>query len=158
MRISDWSSDVCSSDLTPQPLSFRLPAAELAAIVALGKPSVVVGDRTAAEGVPVTSVDKIAAAGNDGADLPDAVAAVAKAPTSGGSTGRPKLILSGAPGLTPAVTPEIGDFGLEAGSIVLLPGPLYHNAPFTMMMLATAYGAHVVLLPRFDRSEEHTSE
>src|SRR3546814_18070274 len=118
MRISDWSSDVCSSDL------------ELAAIVALGKPSVVVGDRPAAEGVPVTSVDKIAAAGNDGADLPDAVAAVAKAPTSGGSTGRPKLILSGAPGLTPAVTPEIGDFGLEAGSIVLLPGPLYHNAPF----------------------------
>src|SRR3546814_4570096 len=105
MRISDWSSDVCSSDL------------ELAAIVALGKPSVVVGDRPAAEGVPVTSVDKIAAAGNDGADLPDAVAAVAKAPTSGGSTGRPKLILSGAPGLTPAVTPEIGDFGLEAGSI-----------------------------------------
>src|SRR3546814_2752067 len=88
MRISDWSSDVCSSDLTPQPLSFRLPAAELAAIVALGKPSVVVGDRPAAEGVPVTSVDKIAAAGNDGADLPDAVAAVAKAPTSGGSTGR----------------------------------------------------------------------
>src|SRR3546814_19796119 len=87
MRISDWSSDVCSSDV---------------------------------------------------------------APTSGGSTGRPKLILSGAPGLTPAVTPEIGDFGLEAGSIVLLPGPLYHNAPFTMMMLATAYGAHVVLLPRFD--------
>src|SRR3546814_6815490 len=76
---------------TPQPLSFRLPAAELAAIVALGKPSVVVGDRPAAEGVPVTSVDKIAAAGNDGADLPDAVAAVAKAPTSGGSTGRPKL-------------------------------------------------------------------
>src|SRR3546814_1142715 len=107
MRISDWSSDVCSSDL------------ELAAIVALGKPSVVVGDRPAAEGVPVTSVDKIAAAGNDGADLPDAVAAVAKAPTSGGSTGRPKLILSGAPGLTPAVTPaKIGRATSELQSLM----------------------------------------
>ena len=33
---------------------------------------------------------------------------------------------------------------------MLLPGPLYHNAPFSMMMLGTALGAHVVLLPRFD--------
>ena len=137
---------------TPQPLSFRLPAAELEAIVALGKPRVVVGDPAieGRESVQVTSIGEIEAAGDADSDLPDAVAVVAKAPTSGGSTGRPKLILSGAPGLTPAVTPTVGDFQLNAGSIALLPGPLYHNAPFTMMMLATSYGAHVVLLPRFD--------
>ncbi|MBB5705473.1 AMP-binding protein [Sphingopyxis panaciterrulae] len=135
---------------TPQPLSFRLPTAELEAIVALGKPRIVVGDPAMGERVRITSVDEVQAAGDADVDLPDAVAAVAKAPTSGGSTGRPKLILSGTPGLTPAVTPEVGDFQLNDGSIALLPGPLYHNAPFTMMMLATAYGAHVVLLPRFD--------
>ncbi|MDB5579290.1 MAG: putative fatty-acid--CoA ligase [Bradyrhizobium sp.] len=134
---------------TPQPLSFRLPAAELNAIVALAKPSLVIG-QCAQEGmVAITTVAQVEGAGLSDDDLPDTVASVAKAPTSGGSTGPPKLILSGAAGLTPSVTPLVGDFMLNAHSVVLLPGPLYHNASFTMMMLATAYGAHVILLPRF---------
>jgi bile acid-coenzyme A ligase len=33
---------------------------------------------------------------------------------------------------------------------MLLPAPLYHNAPFGMMMTGTALGCHVVLTPRFD--------
>src|SRR3546814_16711637 len=70
---------------TPQPLSFRLPAAELAAIVAPGKPRVVVGHPPAAAGVPVTSVDKLAGAGTDGSAPTYAAAALAKAHTTGRS-------------------------------------------------------------------------
>jgi len=121
----------------------------LAAIVALAAPALVIGQFDDAER-GFTSVARIEAANASDGDLPDVVAPVAKAPTSGGSTGRPKLILSGAPGLTLAVTPAVGDFLIKPDSVMLLPGPLYHNAPFSMMMLGTALGAHVVLLPRFD--------
>ena len=73
---------------TPQPLSFRLPSAELAAIVALAAPALVIGQVDDAER-GFTSVARIEAANASDSDLPDVVAPVAKAPTSGGSTGRP---------------------------------------------------------------------
>lgn len=135
---------------TPQPVSFRLPRAELEAIVALAASRLVVGLPGEADDGFFTSPSAIEAASDDDSDLPDRIPPIAKAPTSGGSTGRPKLILSGDPGVTPEDTPASGALMIEADSVVVLPGPLYHNAPFLMMMTATAFGAHVVLLPRFD--------
>ena len=99
---------------------------------------------------PVMTVADILALSDDDADLPDAVPAISKAPTSGGSTGRPKLILAGQPGLSPEVTPAEGGFRLRPVDTVMLPAPLYHNAPFGMMMSSTQLGAHLVLTPRFD--------
>jgi len=135
---------------TPQPVSFRLPKGELQAIVELAGTPLVIADFTHEVDRPVMTVAQIAALATDDADLPDAIPAISKAPTSGGSTGRPKLILSGQPGMTPAETPEVGGFGLKPGSRLVLPAPLYHNAPFGMMMSGTALGAHVILTPRFD--------
>ena len=135
---------------TPQPVSFRLPKSELQAIIELAASPLVVAAFDHDVSRPVMSVEALAALSDDDSDLPDAVPAVAKAPTSGGSTGRPKLILAGQPGLTEAATPEVGSYRLRPGDTVLLPAPLYHNAPFSIMMLGTALGAHLVIMPRFD--------
>jgi bile acid-coenzyme A ligase len=86
----------------------------------------------------------------DDGPVPDAVSPAWKAPTSGGSTGRPKLILAGQPGVTPKETPEVGGFRIRPIDTLLIPAPMYHNAPFGMMMSATALGAHVVVMARFD--------
>jgi len=135
---------------TPQPISFRLPKGELQAIVELARSPLVIAEFDHAIDRPVMTVAELAALSDDDSDLPDRVPAIAKAPTSGGSTGRPKLILAGQPGVAPKVTPAEGGFRLKPDSIALAPAPLYHNAPFGMMMSGTALGAHMVLTPRFD--------
>lgn len=135
---------------TPQPISFRLPKHELQAIVELAKAPVVIAEFEHAIDRPVVTVADLLARSDDDSDLPDAIPPISKAPTSGGSTGRPKLILAGQPGVTWKETPEVGGFRLKPGGRVLLPAPLYHNAPFGMMMSGTALGAHIILTPRFD--------
>jgi bile acid-coenzyme A ligase len=135
---------------TPQPVAFRLPKAELEAIMDLAQTPVVIANFEHAIDRPLLSVADLLALSDDDSDLPDAIAPVSKAPTSGGSTGRPKLILSGSPGVTSADIPEVGGWRLTPDSVALLPAPLYHNAGFGMMMAAFSVGAHMVLLPRFD--------
>jgi bile acid-coenzyme A ligase len=135
---------------TPQPVSFRLPKSELEAIMELAQTPVVIAEFDHQIDRPLLSVPDLLALSDDDSDLPDAVAPVSKAPTSGGSTGRPKLILSGQPGVTARETPEVGGWRMKPSSICVLPAPLYHNAGFGMMMAAFSVGAHMVLLPRFE--------
>ncbi|THD54994.1 MAG: acid--CoA ligase [Phenylobacterium sp.] len=135
---------------TPQPVSFRLPKGELEAIIELARTPIVIADFKHDIDRPLVTVADIAAKSDDDADLPDATSPVSKAPTSGGSTGRPKLILAGQPGVTLKETPEIGGWRLKADSIAVLPAPLYHNAGFGMMMAAMSQGCHLVVMPRFD--------
>ncbi|MDB5435541.1 MAG: baiB [Phenylobacterium sp.] len=135
---------------TPQPVSFRLPKGELEQIMELARTPIVIAEFKHEIDRPLVSIADLAAKSDDEGDLPDATAPVSKAPTSGGSTGRPKLILSGQPGVTPRETPEIGGWRLKPDSIAVLPAPLYHNAGFGMMMAAIAVGCHLVVMPRFD--------
>ena len=135
---------------TPQPISFRLPKAELEAIMDLAKTPVVIGEFKHQIDRPLLTAEGLLAMSDDATDLPDKIPPISKAPTSGGSTGRPKLILAGQPGVSPRQTPEVGGFRIKPDSIVLLPAPMYHNAPFGMMMASTQLGAHVVVMPRFD--------
>jgi bile acid-coenzyme A ligase len=135
---------------TPQPISFRLPKGELEAIMELAKTPVVIAQFDHQIDRPLLSVADLLALSDDDSDLPDVTAPVSKAPTSGGSTGRPKLILAGQPGVSTAEIPEVGGWQLKPDSVALLPAPLYHNAGFGMMMSAFAMGAHMVLLPRFE--------
>ena len=135
---------------TPQPISFRLPKGELEAIMELAKTPVVIAQFDHQIDRPLLSIPDLLALSDDDSDLPDAIAPVSKAPTSGGSTGRPKLILSGQPGVTAKETPEVGGWRLKPGSVALLPAPLYHNAGFGMMMSAFSVGCHMVLMPRFE--------
>jgi bile acid-coenzyme A ligase len=133
----------------PQPVSARLPDRELSAIVELADPKVVFGvepdkfpGRT---GLPLGYVSP---ADIDDTPLPDAISPAWKAPTSGGSTGRPKLIVSGDPSTMDPEAPSPLLF--ERDGVFVLPGPLYHNGPIVWSCAALLYGNHVVVLPRFD--------
>jgi bile acid-coenzyme A ligase len=83
----------------PQPVSAKLPAAELEGIVALADPPVVIGAEGLVTDRPLIGTESLAHEARDDGPLPPRVSPSWKAPTSGGSTGRPKLIVSGHPGL-----------------------------------------------------------
>jgi len=133
---------------TPQPVSSRLPLAELRAIVDLAKTPVVFSDVPMDAGVPIVSTWELAAETSDDSDLPDRISPSWKAPTSGGSTGRPKLIVSGQPGVAEGLMAQL--WRITGNDIVLMPGPLYHNGPLITAFAALQVGATVALMPKFD--------
>jgi bile acid-coenzyme A ligase len=136
---------------TPQMLSYRLPAHEADAVLALADAPILVTDGSVASSRPSYGVEALLALGEDDSPLPDVIAPVFKAATSGGSTGRPKLIMSGAPGV--AIATGGGVYRIAPDDVCVIPGPLYHNAPFVCSTNALTQGAHVVLMPRFDPEE-----
>jgi bile acid-coenzyme A ligase len=135
----------------PQPVSAELPARELAAIIELADPAVVVGVADGSWGDRPSLPRGYAAPHDiDDAPLPDVVSPAWKAPTSGGSTGRPKLIVSG----DPSVFDEtIGSVFARPDGCMVMPAPLFHNGPIVWACAALLQGSHVVALPRFDAEE-----
>jgi bile acid-coenzyme A ligase len=134
---------------TPQPVSARLPPRELEAVVALADPTVVLGVD------PGLLPDRICLpvgyrppAPDGPIELADVVSPAWKAPTSGGSTGRPKLIVSGDPGLIDPSADAALLFSRDG--CLVMPGPLFHNGPIVWTCFALLHGSHVVVLPRFD--------
>ena len=133
----------------PQPVSARLPVRELQAIVDLADPKVVVGGPPEAAGDrPWLPEGHRLPAGTDTTPLPDAVSPAWKAPTSGGSTGRPKLIVSGDRSVVDPDGPV--PLRMRPDGCLVMPGPLYHNGPIVWSCQALLWGNHVVVLPRFD--------
>lgn len=133
----------------PQPLSARLPAAELAGLLQLRPPALLVGrEHHELPSVPTGfAPDPVLS----DAALPEAVSPVWKAMGSGGSTGRPKLIESGGPHFGSRIPPAIGyPLGAQEGDITLLPVPLSHNTGFTAATVALLMRHHLVLMSRFD--------
>ena len=136
---------------TPAPVSARLPAIEARAIVALIAPRLVVGAPAGLiDGVAVLPADAVPDPALDDAALPPVVARYWKAVTSGGSTGRPKVIIDHMPSVWNSASVALGR---GPGQTVLNPGPLYHNGPFTLSMGALFGGCHLVCMTRFDASE-----
>ena len=123
---------------TPQPVSSRLPQRELDAIIELAEPRVVVRE-------PIDGT------GFDDSPLPDAIANPWKAMTSGGSTGRPKLIEANQPG---TIDPDAAPLLLmKVDGTHMMPGPLYHNGPFVWTTTALLAGNHVILGAKFDAEQ-----
>ena len=136
---------------TPQPVSHALPATEREAIIELAKPSLVVGyTGLDAPGRRCVSPGFAPDASLSDAALPVVVATAFKAPTSGGSTGRPKLIVSTQTATLEAVISLATLCGIQENGVALCTGPLYHNGPFSTTILALLLGNHVVVMPRFD--------
>jgi bile acid-coenzyme A ligase len=132
------------------PLSHRLPAAERTRLLELAAPRVVVGDW--ADGTPGT-LTRGDLARADGPALaedtppPSEYLAIA----SGGSTGKPKLIVNTLPLAWPAEGPRnLRLAGLRPGQRQLVLGPLYHNGPFAFGVWALAMGHALVIPPRFE--------
>jgi bile acid-coenzyme A ligase len=130
----------------PQPLSARLPDAELQGLLELRPPALLVG-RVHPE-IPSVPAGFTPDPALSDAGLPEAVSPVWKAMGSGGSTGRPKLIESGGDSRIPAA---IGyPLGAQEGDVTLIPVPLSHNTGFTTATIALLMRHHLVLMSRFD--------
>jgi len=136
---------------TPQPISARLPKFERDQIIALGQPSLVVGV-DADEYAPTACLQKDYApdASLSDAPLPERTAKSFKVMTSGGSTGRPKLIVSKLPA---AWDPDDAYLEITNQGTMLIPGPLYHNGPFLWAMIALFKGNTIVITTRFDAEQ-----
>jgi len=135
----------------PQPISDRLPPLERSAIVDLANPSLVVGvPPSEAGGRP--SLESVPGELPPGSFTPG-VSPVWKVVTSGGSTGRPKLIET----TSPALVESVGGLGalihMRADGCVLVTGPISHNAPFVVTATGLLTGNHVVVMPRFEPAE-----
>jgi bile acid-coenzyme A ligase len=138
---------------TPQPISHRLPAAEARAVMDLAKTPILIAAPTFESERPRYDIPALLALCDDDSAVEDRTAPIYKAPTSGGSTGRPKLILSGGPGVFAPMLGGAGPYRTTADDTMIMPGPLYHNGPFTSGFGGLNMGAHLVILPRFDAEE-----
>jgi len=135
---------------TPQPISSKLPGTELASILELAHPALTVGmEHDADTGAALEGTHPAVGEVSD-APLGLHAAASWKAPTSGGSTGTPKLIIDGRPAVAETTARLAELLRIKPTDTVLITGPLYHNAVFMTMATALTTGARVVVMPRFD--------
>jgi len=133
---------------TPQPVSAKLPDFERQQIVELAKPALVVGVTGSEHGTVTTLPPGYRPDTNLAEDpLEERTAASFKAMTSGGSTGRPKLIVAAN---AAAWDPDVEYLQFQKQGCILIPGPLYHNGPFSWAFIALFKGNHVVVTTRFD--------
>jgi bile acid-coenzyme A ligase len=136
---------------TPHIVSPRLPVAELGAILELAQPRLVIS----------SDPDTVARTGGLAADfmpdgisrapLPEMVSPRWKAMSSGGSTGRPKIIVAPGTSIVDADAPNM--LHLPGEGAILSTGPLYHNMPFVTLIRSLARGLEVVSMARFDAEE-----
>ena len=136
---------------TPNVISPRLPAPERRQIIELADPRVVIDegeDRLTDH--PVLGDWGDLSVFSD-TDLPEVISPSFKAPTSGGSTGRPKIILAGMPAIiNDDPNTLIRRIGFQPEGTCLFPGPLYHNSALFGLLAALGLRCHVVLEERFD--------
>jgi bile acid-coenzyme A ligase len=135
---------------TPQPISWRLPAAERAAIIELASPTLLVGIEAGETGRPAVPAGFEPDPALSCEPLPPKAASSWKAVTSGGSTGRPKLIVSTTPAVIEGIAILAKLFYMQEGGVQLIAGPLYHNASFLTGIVGVLTGNHQVVMSRFD--------
>lgn len=143
---------VWKAGATPCVLPSNLPGREAMEMLALARPTAVIGDIDVAHaGARIPAAADLSAFSAD--PVGDAGAAHWKAVASGGSSGRPKIILDTMPAFIDPETAPYLPLGLRPGGAMLNPGPLYHNVPFLFTGLGLLAGAHVVGMRRFDAEE-----
>jgi bile acid-coenzyme A ligase len=135
---------------TPTSLSWRLPRGEAAAVLDILRPALVVGGE-ADWNAPNSLPSDFAPQGLSDEPLTSPVARYWKAMTSGGSTGRPKVILDHNPAVVDTSAAPI--LGMRQGVHLLNPGPLYHNAPFIVSHTALFAGGRLTGMVKFDAEE-----
>lgn len=129
----------------PQPVSYRLPGRELEAIIDLANPSLVFGvDQDRVPDRRVLPIDFVVPQDVSDEPLAPIWAKFNRAITSGGSTGRPKLIIDR------RRAAAYHDPMLPWHEATVVPGPLYHTAPFMMTTRSVLQGNLTTIFERFD--------
>lgn len=131
----------------PNPLAPTMPRLERAALIAEADPVLVVGVDE-----PVAGRRTLPAGFEPGPQFPDEplperVAPHERAMASGGSTGRPKLIIPANPAL---YDPDKAMSLFKPRNAMLVPGPLYHAGPFSAAWGGLFAGGQSVVMRRFD--------
>ena len=137
----------------PMPISYRLPDSERQAIVELADAQLVVGvEATLHPTRACVAAAFVPEPGTSDAPHPETVSKAWRAITSGGSTGRPKIIVAGhgAEG-SPAALAHLLRFGSDDVQAVAL--PLYHNTALTASLTGLLLGQRIVVFERFDAVE-----
>jgi bile acid-coenzyme A ligase len=135
------------------PLRARLPDSERDRILAVAEPTLVIADwaETAWPTVSPSALWTEAASLPTG-PLPERVPQPGLANASGGSTGRPKIIVN--PDPYSRVPGQFDDLtrwaGFQAGQVQLVTGPLYHNMSFHWSHAGLFEGHRLILMERFD--------
>ena len=148
VSLAGWKLGALVISLRP-----KLPERERVQLLELANAAVVVADW---HNVPnpqlklenVKDVDRFSAG-----PLPDITAHPGKAVASGGSTGRPKLIVDPNPWASTDDTPVFALLGIEPSMVHLVSGPLYHNAPYLFSHRGFFQGHTIVLTARFDAAQ-----
>ncbi len=133
----------------PLPVSWRLPKAELDQILELAQPRLVIGVDQGETRFPAWPSGRRPEASLSDEPLAAAAPTPWKIQTSGGSTGRPKLVISGTSTLIDDDA-AVATYGSPRDGVQLVAGPLYHTAPFSQSMLGLIAGQHLIVMPRFD--------
>lgn len=143
---------VWKAGATPFVLPSKLPGREASEMLALARPAALIGDLSIAyEGARIPAGEALDAFSD--APVDDLAAAHWKAVASGGSSGRPKIILDTMPASIDPAMPPYAFLGLPTDGAMLNPGPLYHNMPFLFTSYGLMAGSHVVGMSRFDAEE-----
>ena len=135
---------------TPQPVSPGLPLHERNAIIELVCPKLIVGALAGGQEGRAILPKGFDASAEESEILPDRVSRYRMAICSGGSTGRPKVIVDHIPG---KLDPDTGFHGLGPGASILVPGPLYHSGPLINCLTILLGGGKVVIMSRFDAAD-----
>lgn len=145
--LAAWRLGACVLPMNP-----RLPAVEQRAILEVAgtwRPTFVVAPDDAVGRVDATSSELETA--QDEGRIPDRVPHPGKAIGSGGSTGRPKIIVDPAPWTrAPGDFSNIAPVDVRAGEVQLVTGQLYHNTAFSLAHRGLFDEHRLILLEKFD--------
>ncbi len=148
VTLAIWKLGACVLPLSP-----ALPEAAREPILAVAGASFAVADWQPGNVVTIRP-DALGQAENFLDDaLPDRISQPGKAIASGGSTGRPKVIVdprpwSGVPG--EFARAYHSTCGMQVGQVQIVAAPLYHNVPFLRGHLGLFEQHTLVVLERFD--------
>lgn len=131
----------------PNPVSHRLPPPERAAIIARANSVLVIGVAEGSYAGRCCIPADLAVESYSPDPLPVQTSPHERAMASGGSTGLPKLIVAANTAMYDAQRASALFKGRRA---VLVPGPLYHGAPFSAAFGGLFAGCKVVVMERFD--------
>jgi bile acid-coenzyme A ligase len=133
------------------PIRSNLPARERDQLLDLAGPTIVIAPWGRETRHPFLSREELEASYSwDDSPLPDVVPHPGKSVCSGGSTGRPKIIVDPRPwAFVPGEVARVG-VGMRPGQMQLVAGPLYHNSPFTWSHMGLFEDHTLVLFEKFD--------